>query len=718
MKAYLSGYFYVSNAQIVTRNRQKSREDFLAWAVILLKEEVTERYSKEVRMNRVLYTTTLILLLIAVMTTAGQAGQFGAIKGRITDAATGDPLVGVSIQIKGSAVGALTDIDGNFVVKRVDPGTYVLVISGVGYGRVEILDVEVKSDLTTEIIQPLQLQAVVDSSTQTIKGKRDVVSKFEVGGQLSKTADQIKNQPVQRIDGLLKSVPGVTASEKPLIRGGRAGEVQYRLNGVPITDPLAGLQQSALPPFDMNFRDYGTNGWTRASADPLSTFAIDVDDASFNIVKQYLIDGNLPPADAVRVEEFINHFNYGYRGPSNGKFRVFTETALSPFDNQSAFLKIGVKGREVAESQRLPLRLTLVIDVSGSMGYDNRLELVKRALDMLVDRMTADDQIGIVAFGSTARVALSPTTGDQKRSIRQVIHNLHADGSTYAEAGLKLGYRVANEQYTAGSSNRIILCSDGVANVGQTGPEAIMREVTQNSRTGITLSTFGFGMGNYNDVLMEKLAQKGNGRYAYINNWDEAQRQFVEQLVSNVQVLARDVKIQVAFDPASVASYRLIGYENRAVADNKFRDNKTDGGEIGAGHEVTAVYEIRLAKRSRSAQLASVTVRWKEPNQRTVLELTESATLDRRPTQFDAVRPELQLAVVASRFGEMLKGTTFSEETSYDELQTMAENISRRLPGEQTRELVDLISRARNLTEGYEYYHASDDEGDDYNYKR
>ena len=671
-------------------------------------------------MKRVLYTTTMILLLIAVMTAASQAGQFGAIKGRITDAATGDPAVGVSVQIKGSAVGALTDLDGNFVIKRVDPGTYVLVISGVGYGRVEILDVEVKSDLTTEIVQSLQLQAIADSSTQTIKAKRDVISKFGVSGRLQKEKDQVSKRSPEASAGVdvQTEVRKPTVDSRVFVRGSRAGEVAYILNGVPITDPLASQPQSPLPPFDMSFRDYGSNGWTRASADPLSTFAIDVDDASFNIVKQYLIDGNLPPADAVRVEEFINHFNYGYRGPANGKFRVFTETTLSPFDNQSAFLKIGVKGREVVESQRLPLRLTMVIDVSGSMGYDNRLELVKRALDMLVDRMTTDDQIGIIAFGSTARVALSPTTGDQKRSIRQVIHSLHADGSTYAEAGLKLGYRVANEQYQAGSTNRIILCSDGVANVGQTGPEAIMSEVTQNSRTGITLSTFGFGMGNYNDVLMEKLAQNGNGRYAYINNWDEAQRQFVEQLVSNVQLLARDVKIQVAFDQASVASYRLIGYENRAVADNKFRDNKTDGGEIGAGHEVTAVYEIRLAKRSRSAQLASVTVRWKEPNQRTVQELTESATLDRRPNQFGSVRPELQLAVVASRFGEMLKGTTFSEETSYDELQSLAENISRRLPGEQTRELVDLISRARNLTEGYEYYHASDDEDDEYNYKR
>jgi Ca-activated chloride channel family protein len=664
-------------------------------------------------------TTIAMLILLVSLTGVGMAGTTGVITGKITDAATGDPLVGVTVQIQGTSIGGLTDLNGNYTILRVDPGVYTLVITYVGYARVEVQQVTVNADLTTEISQKLT-RSEIEKSVQIVKAKRDVISEFEVSGQLSKTAEQIKTQPVQNVDDVLQSVSGVKTNSNGdvYIRGGRAGEVACILDGQTINEPLAGLSQSPLPPFDMNFRDYGTNGWTRTTSDPLSTFAVDVDDASYNIVKQYLVDGNLPPADAVRVEEFINHFNYGYRPPTNGRFRVFTETVLSPFDNQSAFLKIGIKGCETTEAKRQPVRLTLVIDVSGSMGYDNRLELVKRGLNMLVDRMQADDQIGIVAFGSRARIVLEPTSGNRRRAILDAINTLYADGSTYAEAGLKLGYEMANDQYMAGCANRIILCSDGVANVGKTGPDAIMREVTRNSRTGITLSTFGFGMGNYNDVLMEQLAQKGNGRYAYVNNWDEAQRQFVENLVSNVQVLARDVKIQVSFDPNSVASYRLIGYENRAVADHKFRDNKTDGGEIGAGHEVTAVYELRLAKRVRTSQLASVTVRWKEPNQRTVQELTESASMNSRPDRFQSVRPELQLAVVASRFGEMLKGTSFSEETSYDDLHQLAQSIARRLPNEQTRELVDLISRARNLSEGYEYYHASDDDDDNDNYKR
>lgn len=661
-------------------------------------------------MKSVQIMVAVALLLLLALTGTGQAGSVGQIKGTINDAANGEPLIGASVIIKGTTLGALTDLDGKYVILRVEPGTYTLVVTMIGYGPVEITDVVVTADLTTEVSQKMTA-ASIDSKGQTVRAKRDVISKFEVSGQLKKSAEQIRSQPLQKVDDILRGGAGVkpSANGEAYIRGGRVGEVDYSLNSVP---------QSALPPFDMFFRDYGTNGWTRVNSDPLSTFAVDVDDASYNIVKQYLIDGNLPPADAVRVEEFVNHFNYGYRPPQTGKFRVFTETTMSPFDHNTAFLKVGIKGKEIVESRRQPLRLTAVIDVSGSMGYDGRLELVKRGLHMIVDRLTADDQIGIVTFGATANVVLSPVSGDQKRRIYDVVNRLYASGSTFAEAGLKLGYEVASDQYTAGHSNRIFLCSDGVANVGRTGPEEIMREVTRNAQTGITLSTFGFGMGNYNDALMEKLAQKGNGRYAYVNNWDEAQRQFVEQTVSNIQVLARDVKIQVAFDPSAVASYRLIGYENRAVADNKFRDNKTDGGEIGAGHEVTALYELQLARRSRSSQLASVTVRWKEPNQRTVQEISEPATLQSRTSGFEAVRPELQLAVVASRFGEMLKGTTFAEETPYDELQTMASRVAKRLPNEQTRELVDLISRARNLTEGYDYWHASGDDNDDDNYKR
>jgi Ca-activated chloride channel family protein len=640
-----------------------------------------------------------ILLALPAFAERVAAGSDGTIAGVITDAGTKEPIIGASVILKGTKIGAQTDLDGKFIILRVPPGRYTLVITSVGFGSVEITDVIVKADLTTEVNQTLTVQSSAGKAV-TVQGKRDVISKYETSGQIFLSKERIKSQPVQHADDVLGHISGVQTKPVP-----------------GIVPDLFQQNQSPLPPFDMFFRDYGTNGWVRTNRDQLSTFAVDVDDASYNLVKQYLIDGNMPPADAVRVEEFINHFDYGYRPPANGKFRIFTETSFSPFDARTVFLKVGIKGREITESARLPLRLTFVIDVSGSMGYDNRLELVKQALRLIVQQMSDDDRIGIIAFGSTAYVVLEPVAGDRKRELAHAIDRLCAGGSTFAEAGLRLGYEMATDQYVSGYTNRIILCSDGVANVGRTGPDDIMREVTRNARTGVTLSTFGFGMGNYNDVLLEKLAQKGNGRYAYVNNWEEARRQFVEQLISNVQVLARDVKIQVAFDPAVVEAYRLLGYENRAVADNKFRDNKTDGGEIGAGHEVTALYELRVNRHARTSQLATVNVRWKETNQRSVGEVSEIATFTPRSNEFTSARPELRLAVVASRFAEMIKGTTFSENTSYDDLQQMAARIARQLPNDQTRELVDLISRARTLADGSEYWRAEGDD-DDNNYKR
>jgi Ca-activated chloride channel family protein len=448
----------------------------------------------------------------------------------------------------------------------------------------------------------------------------------------------------------------------------------------------------------MFFRDYGTNSFVDTRRDRLSTFATDVDDASFNIVKRYLMDGYLPPRDAVRIEEFINHFDYNYATPDHKRFRIFYETTASPFDRRITVLKIGIKGAEVTRRERDPLNLTFVIDVSGSMGYDNRLELVKESLRMLVNQLTHRDRIGIVAYGSQARVVLQPTGIARRNDILRAISSLHPGGSTYAEAGLKLGYSMANSQYVNGHTNRIILCSDGVANVGRVSPDAIMAQVNRYANKGITLSTFGYGMGNYNDVLLERLAQKGNGKYAYVNDLREAQKLFVSDFVGSMQVLARDVKVQVDFNPEIVTSYRLIGYENRDVADNRFRDNRQDGGEVGAGHEVTALYELILHDSRRRADIGTIAVRWTDPDRGEVTEVNQNVTLDRKSLAFRESRPELRLAVVASRFGELLKGTVYASETSFEELYQMAQSLTEELGGEQTHELADLILRARDLS--------------------
>ncbi|PWB73004.1 VWA domain-containing protein, partial [candidate division GN15 bacterium] len=459
---------------------------------------------------------------------------------------------------------------------------------------------------------------------------------------------------------------------------------------------------------DMFFRDYGTNQFVQTSRDRFSTFALDVDDASYNLARQYLLDGHMPPEEAIRVEEFVNHFDYGYATPSDGRFRIFTEVTSSPFDRRTYFMKIGVKAKEITEERRKPLNLTLVLDVSGSMGYDNRMVLVKQSLDLLLKQLDGGDRVAIVAYGSNAFVVLEPTSGDQMRRIERAIDRLSPDGSTFAEAGLKLGFQMANRMLDPGCSNVVILCSDGVANVGKTSPDAIMREIKRFAGQGITLSTFGFGMGNYNDVLLERLAQQGNGRYAYINDLDQAKETFLENIVGVLQVVARDVKVQVEFNPATVSSYRLLGYENRAVPDQKFRDNRQDGGEVGSGHEVTALYELTLPRSANSDNLATVFVRWKNPNETRVTEVSRLVSREQSSVRFAGARPELRLAIVAAKFAELLKQTNYSESLNFHELASMAQAVDRQLHTEQTRELVAVIERADNLSGYFGDYRRND----------
>jgi Ca-activated chloride channel family protein len=284
----------------------------------------------------------------------------------------------------------------------------------------------------------------------------------------------------------------------------------------------AGGQPVALPtPAGNTFQDYGVNPYQDTREDNLSTFALDVDTASYSVARRYINDGNLPPADAIRVEEFVNYFNMGYNNPPNVGFAIYADGAPSPFNYDGTYLlRIGIQGYQVPDAERLPSALTFVIDVSGSMDMENRLELVKQSLRLLVERLRYDDTVSIVVYGSEARVVLYPTSGNDKATILNAINALRPEGSTNAEAGLKLGYEMAMRGFQSGANNRVILCSDGVANVGNTGPDSILSQVRGYVAEGIYLTTIGFGMGNFNDVLMEQLANDGNGTYAYVDTLD------------------------------------------------------------------------------------------------------------------------------------------------------------------------------------------------------
>jgi Ca-activated chloride channel family protein len=375
-----------------------------------------------------------------------------------------------------------------------------------------------------------------------------------------------------------------------------------------------------LPP-DNFFQTYGVNPFVDTYEDHLSTFALDVDTASYSVMRRYINEGHLPPAESVRVEEYVNYFKQDYAIPSNVAFGIYADGAPSPFHTDGSYiLRFGVQGYEVSEIARKPASLVFVIDVSGSMAMENRLELVKQSLQLLVDRLRPDDSVGIVVYGTDARVVLNPTSGEDQATILNAIYSLQPEGATNAEAGLRLGYQMAWRAFRPEAINRVVLCSDGVANVGNTGPDAILESIRGYAEQGIALTTVGFGLGNFNDTLMEQLADKGDGNYAYVDDIDEAQKLFVEDLVSTLQVIALNAKVQVDFNPDVVARYRLIGYENRAVADQDFRNNTVDAGEIGAGHTATALYAVQF-KPGAQGRVATVQMRWEDPQSHQVTEI-------------------------------------------------------------------------------------------------
>lgn len=455
-------------------------------------------------------------------------------------------------------------------------------------------------------------------------------------------------------------------------------------------------------PFDaMFFKNYGVNPFVDTDDDRFSTFATDVDTGSFALCRSYLDRGELPPRDAVRVEEFVNYFKYDYRAPRNDVFAVYADAApwrFAPDRPNSYLMRIGLKAFELSDADRKPAVLTFVIDVSGSMATENRLELVKQSLRLLVDHLQPDDRIGIAVYGSNGREVLNHTGIANKERILNAINALYTNGSTNAEEGIRIGYEMARRAFRPGWINRVILCSDGVANVGQTGPDEIFKLIKAKVDAGITLSALGFGMGNYNDVLMEQLGDKGNGHYAYIDTLDEARRIFCGNLTGMLQVAARDVKLQVEFNPGMVRSYRLIGYENRDVADAKFRDDKQDGGEIGPGHVVTAMYELKLWNNEPAGNLATVFVRYKDAETLAATEFNCGIGPDRIHPVLEETSNDFLLAATVTEFAEILRQSYWSRGATLDDVGRKAAILRSRMPGNDDIVQLDmLVENSRNL---------------------
>jgi Ca-activated chloride channel homolog len=437
--------------------------------------------------------------------------------------------------------------------------------------------------------------------------------------------------------------------------------------------------------------------------DPQSTFAMDVDTASYGYARRLIEDGRLPDRSQVRPEEFINSFDLRYPEPSGDGFAVHADGARLPEfhrpeeDGDVRLLRVGLQTRSEDDDSRADAALTFVVDVSGSMGDPGRLDLVQDALHTLVDELRPSDAVAIVTFNEDARVVREMTAVADTDELHDAIDELSAGGSTNLESGLVLGYRVARDGFRHGSTNRVVILSDGLANVGNTEADPILRRVRDEAEKQIALLGVGVGS-DYGDALMERLADRGDGFVVYVSERAHAREVFVRQLPATLTVRALDAKVQVDFEPSTVRAYRLIGYENRALADQDFRDDRVDGGEIGPGHSVTALYIVRLAgEASASARAARVHVRWQDPQSRAPAEAYQSVAVADLDAAFDAAAPALRLCYAAAFFAEALAGGRYAEAARLDDLVEVAHRVYEETGDREVRDLAETIDRARDL---------------------
>jgi len=405
-----------------------------------------------------------------------------------------------------------------------------------------------------------------------------------------------------------------------------------------------------------DYHDWGKNPWIDANRDHLSTFAADVDTASYTIARRKLEEGGLPPPASVRVEEWVNYFRYAFPAPANGSnFSVAMDAAPHPFVDGRYVLRVAVATPDKAPSQREPANLVFLVDVSGSMNEPDKLPLVKKSLAILTQNLNEHDTVALVTYAGDSRIILPRTGVDHRDKILAAIDHLEPGGSTAMASGLDTAYEIAAASLKPGTVSRVIVCTDGDANVGPHSHEEMLKIIESRAKAGVTLSTIGYGMGNYKDNAMEQLADKGYGNNYYIDSIAAAQRVFGEQLTATLEVAAKDVKLQVDFDPTLVSRYRLIGYENRDVKDEDFRNDKVGGGQVGWGHQVTALYEVQLAQPGHP--LGLVRIRHKAPEGSDSTEETFAMAAAPAATMADAA-PDLRFAFAVAAFADVLRGGT------------------------------------------------------------
>lgn len=635
----------------------------------------------------------LLLLVVAVLLSfsLAKSQETGTIRGRVSSHA-GKPLANVKIEcyLDYQRVAVVSsDSQGKFVARGLIPGKYLVHASLEGYELWKGDNIHVKTGRTAILNISLKPGILVPETV-------------------------VEPEIVE-----LQS--GVTKVGEIHTRGGRTGEVHMSLmdmgDGSYSLAPLPGQ----YPP-DWNTENYASitpNIFHSPLADPLSTFSIDVDTATYSNVRRQLNQGRLPTPNTVRTEEILNYFNYDYPQPQGETpFSIYTEMGICPWNQKRNLVHIGLQGKKIDMSKAPANNLVFLLDVSGSMDHPNKLPLVKKSMELLLENLRPQDRVAIVVYAGAAGLVLPSTSGEEKAKISAAMNNLEAGGSTAGGAGIKLAYKTAVENLIPGGNNRIILCTDGDFNIGVSSNADMTKLIEENRNKGVFLTVLGFGMGNYKDDRLELLADKGNGNYAYIDDIMEAKKVLVNELGATLYTIAKDVKIQVEFNPAHVKYYRLIGYENRLLHDEDFKDDTKDAGELGAGHSVTAIYEIvpanskeeipvpdslkyqttTITEESRnSPEVMTVKLRYKLPDGDTSIPL--ETPVYNKTLGLKDVSHTFGFSAAAVGYAMMLQNSEHKAALTWDMVRALAtENLGADTDGYR-KEFLTLIDKAQTLME-------------------
>lgn len=610
-----------------------------------------------------------VLLLCAFVTLGVAAQQKKTITGVVVDAAGNHPLPAAQVTIRETKQIAATDIAGRFVF-TIPLDSFTVQVQYLGY-------------------QPAEKRFSINDASFVI--------------------------PLHTLPTPLSEV----------VVTGYAGKRENRMVTAMASKTTGDISFAVAPPPPRhNTNDYSPineNGFLQVKNRPLSTFSADVDRASYSQVRQMLNRGLLPPADAVRVEELINYFDYAYPAPvNNDPVAIHTDMTACPWNKDHLLARVALQGKKVPVDELPASNLVFLLDVSGSMNGDEKLPLVKQAFKVLVQQLRPQDRVAIVVYAGAAGLVLPSTSGAHKTKIIDALENLSAGGSTAGGQGIRLAYATAMKHFIPKGNNRVILATDGDFNVGPSSDGELQRIIEQEREKGIFLSVLGFGMGNYKDNKLETLADKGNGNYAYIDNYEEARRTFVTEFGGTLFTIAKDVKLQVEFNPAFVRAYRLVGYENRLLNDEDFNNDKKDAGDMGAGHTVTALYEIvpvtapmprgstvdplkyqenRPVRNTGAAEREAFTVkmRYKAPdgNKSRLLEKVQST----RVTAITQSPEDLRLAAAVAQFGMLLRNSEFSGSANYDGIIALAAGAKGQDPEGYRAEFIQLVKKAKLLQE-------------------